>query len=195
MPVFGTQHVFHEFKRDRSQVHIGLNESVVDGLSGIGFQQLAFELKIADRHDQVLSWQFSREETKKGSRFGCFSETTQKNACSRTAFRGGLLQDSEFLEDHELEPCVAELLSEQLSDFPFWHPLCRIIDNLCRNLRHRHKSLPDLISVHGVHRHYQPHNPLQRSICAPVMIPCAVRMMTLTKISALTADCRQPKPL
>ena len=107
MPVFGTQHVLHEFKGDGSQIDIGLNESVVDGLSGIGFQQLAFELKIADRHDQVLSWQFSREETKKGSRFGCFSETTQKNDCYPTAFRGGLLQDSEFPEDHELKPCVA----------------------------------------------------------------------------------------
>jgi hypothetical protein len=163
-------------------------------LSGIGFQQLTFELKIADRHDQVLSWQFSREETKKGSRFGCFSETTQKNDCSRTAFRGGLLLEPEFPEDHELKPCVAGLLSEQLYVFPFWHPLCRIIDNLCRNLRYRRKSLPDLISMHSMHRHYRPHSRCHRSICARVVIPCAIRMMTLSKISALLADYRQPPP-
>lgn len=192
MPVFGTQHVFYQFKRDCSQVDIGLNEGIIHGLSGIGFQQLAFELKIADRHDQVLSWQFSREETKKGSRFGCFSETTQKDVCSSTAFRGGLLPESEFREDHELEPCVAESLSEQLYIFPLWHPLCRIIDILFPNHRHRYKSLPDMISVHGMLRHYQPHNPCHRSICARVVIPAAVRMMTHTKISARTADDRQP---
>jgi hypothetical protein len=100
--MLGTQHVLDEFERDGSQVNIGLNEGVINGLSGIGFQQLTLELKIADRHDQILSWQFSREETKKGSRFGCFSETTRANNCSTTAFRGGLVPDAEFQEDHEL---------------------------------------------------------------------------------------------
>jgi hypothetical protein len=116
--MFGTQHVLHKFERDGSQVNIGLNESVIDGLSGIGFQQLTFELKIADRHDQVLSWQFSREETKKGSRFGCFSETTQKNDCSPTAFRGGLLREAEFPEDHGLSLVSLNYCQNNFTSFP-----------------------------------------------------------------------------
>ncbi len=118
VPIFGTQHVFNEFKRDGSQVHIGLNESVVDGLSGIGFQQLAFELKIADRHDQVLSWQFSREETKKGSRFGCFSETTRKTIDLQQHSGGGLLQEAEFPEDHELSLVSLNHRQNKLTSFP-----------------------------------------------------------------------------
>jgi hypothetical protein len=116
--MFGTQHVLYKFERDGSQINIGLNESVIDSLSGIGFQQLTFELKIADRHDQILSWQFSREETEKGVRFGCFSETTRKNECSPTAFRWGLLREAVFPVDHELSLVSLNYCRNNFTSFP-----------------------------------------------------------------------------
>ena len=60
MTMFGTQHVFDEFQRHCAEVDIGLNQGIVHGLSGIGFQKLAFKLKIADRHDQIPFEAFQR---------------------------------------------------------------------------------------------------------------------------------------
>jgi len=51
--MLGAEQVLDKFQRDGAEVHIGLNQGVVNGLPGVGFQKLAFKLKIADRHDQI----------------------------------------------------------------------------------------------------------------------------------------------
>ena len=40
MTIFRSQHIFDKFQRDGSQIHIGLDQGVVNSLSGIGLKEL-----------------------------------------------------------------------------------------------------------------------------------------------------------
>jgi len=55
MVMLGREQVFDKFRGNTSEIDIRLNQGIVHRLTGIGFKQLTFQLKIADRHDQFLS--------------------------------------------------------------------------------------------------------------------------------------------
>jgi hypothetical protein len=52
---FRPQHIFHQIEGDGSQIHVGLNQCIVNGLTCIGFQKLTLKLLTADRHEEFLS--------------------------------------------------------------------------------------------------------------------------------------------
>lgn len=108
MTVFSSQHVFDKFQRDRSQIHIGLDQSVIDSLSGIGLKELAFELKVADRHREFLSWHFSREMRASGGDTGSSVSCGSILRDKKTGIRWGLIRATECV-GMMCEPCITEL--------------------------------------------------------------------------------------
>lgn len=66
MTVFGAEHIFDQFERNGPQIHIGLDQCIINRLTCVRFKQLTFKLEIADRHKQFLSSTFSTKETEKG---------------------------------------------------------------------------------------------------------------------------------
>ena len=46
MAVFGIEHVFHQFKRDTSQINVGLDKCIINSAASIGIKELLFELEM-----------------------------------------------------------------------------------------------------------------------------------------------------
>jgi len=53
MTVFGAEHVIDKFHRDRTQIDVSLNESVIHSSASIGFKELLFKRQVADRHELI----------------------------------------------------------------------------------------------------------------------------------------------